>query len=271
MTVYLTCCMCYLLGFHHLLIQLRLICQLGCLIALFQLHRRYLFLALYAVSIPHHDQDAPFPTPESTVGFNREFQGDGSDWVPSGSLTSFPSVQGELPAFREFSMLVSGSAQAPPAGVAGPAQPTEVRPGARFSFDLPPSNPSKVDLTLEEDGDSVVSTPLVADWTLISIVTFIYANNPNLVFFLLHLSLRSAGSELIFRVYPSRAVSSAFPSLSHSFSGFGFWSVKLVGVGRSGGLHSVWVTLRGPCALRFSLFAGCEPFSFDHIEFCSLY
>ena len=27
-----------------------------------------------------------------------------------------------------------------------------------------------------------------------------------------------------------------------------------------GGLRCVWVTLRGPCALRFSLFAGSEPF-----------
>ena len=34
---------------------------------------------------------------------------------------------------------------------------------------------------MEEDGDSVVSTPPVADRFLISIVTFIYANNLNLV------------------------------------------------------------------------------------------
>ena len=38
-------------------------------------------------------------------------------------------------------MLVSGSAQAPVAGVAGPAQPTEVGLRARVSFDLP-SSPS---------------------------------------------------------------------------------------------------------------------------------
>ena len=85
---------------------------------------------------------------------------------------------------------------------------------------------------MEEDGDSVVSTPPVADRTLISIVTFIYANNPNFVIFFLHLSLHSAGLELIFRVYPSRAASSPFLSISHGFSGFEFWSVKLVrGVG----------------------------------------
>ena len=41
LAVYLTHCMCYLLGFRHLLLQLRLLCQLGCLTALFQLHRRY--------------------------------------------------------------------------------------------------------------------------------------------------------------------------------------------------------------------------------------
>ena len=59
-------------------------------------------------------------------------------------------------------MLVSGSAQAPAAGVAGPAQPTEVGLRARVSFDLP-SSPSPVDPAsgkgLKEDGDSVVSIP----------------------------------------------------------------------------------------------------------------
>ena len=80
-------------------------------------------------SVPQHGQDATFLTPESTVGFNREFQTDGSDWVPSGSRPPFPNAQGELPVFREFSMLVSGSAQASPAGVAGLAQPMEVRLG----------------------------------------------------------------------------------------------------------------------------------------------
>ena len=59
-------------------------------------------------------------------------------------------------------MLVSGSAQAPAAGVAGPAQPTEVGLRARVSFNLP-SSPSPVDLALgkglKEDGDSVVSIP----------------------------------------------------------------------------------------------------------------
>ena len=59
-------------------------------------------------------------------------------------------------------MLVSGSAQAPAAGVAGPAQPTEVGLRARVSFDLP-SSPSPVDPALgkglKEEGDSVVSIP----------------------------------------------------------------------------------------------------------------
>ena len=59
-------------------------------------------------------------------------------------------------------MLVFGSAQAPAAGVAGPAQPTEVRLRARVSFGLP-SSPSPVDLAsgkeMKEDGDSVVSVP----------------------------------------------------------------------------------------------------------------
>ena len=76
-----------------------------------------------------------------------------------------------------------------------------------------------------------MSTPTVADQTLISIVTLIYANNSNLVFFLLHLSLRTAGLELDFPAYPSRAVSSALLSLSHCFSDFEFWSLKLVGGG----------------------------------------
>ena len=67
-------------------------------------------------------------------------------------------------------MLVSGSAQAPAAGVAGPAQPTEVGFRARVSFDLP-SSPSPVDPALgkglKEDGDSVVSIPQL--WTGLSL------------------------------------------------------------------------------------------------------
>ena len=73
------------------------------------------------VSDLQHGLDASFPTPESTVGFHREFQGDGSDWVPSGSRTPFPNAQGELPVFREASGSGSELAQAPPVGVAGPA------------------------------------------------------------------------------------------------------------------------------------------------------
>ena len=84
---------------------------------------------------------------------------------------------------------------------------------------------------MKEDGDLVASTPPVAGRTLINIVTFIYGNNPNLIVFLLHFSLCSAGLELIFWVYPSRAVSSAFTSLSHGFSGFEFWSIELGGGG----------------------------------------
>ena len=106
--------------------------------------------------------------------------------------------------------------------MAGSAQPTEVRLRSRVSFDLP-SSPSPVDPAsgkrMKEDGDSVV------DRTLINIAPFICANNPNLVIFPLHFLLRSAGLELLFRVYPSRAISSAFPSLPHGFSGFVFWSV----------------------------------------------
>ena len=49
-----------------------------------------MFLTLYAVSSPQRGQDASFPTPESTVCFNSEFDGDSLDWVPSGSRTPFP-------------------------------------------------------------------------------------------------------------------------------------------------------------------------------------
>ena len=59
--------------------------------------------------------------------------------MPSGSRTPFPNAQGELPVFREFSMLVSGSVQAPPAGVAGPAQPPEVRLGLGSRLIFPPA------------------------------------------------------------------------------------------------------------------------------------
>ena len=73
-----------------------------------------------------------------------------------------------------------------------------------------------------------LSAPLLAPW------------------FALHLCLRCRLLNYIVRL----------PSFSHGFSGFVFWFVKLGG----GGLRCVWVTFRGPCALRFSLFAGSEPF-----------
>ena len=86
-------------------------------------------------------------------------------WVPSGSWTPFPNVQGELPVFREASALGSGSAQASPSGVAGPAQPTEVRLRASVSFALP-SSPSPVDPALQEDRDLVGPLRL---WTRLSL------------------------------------------------------------------------------------------------------
>ena len=46
---------------------------------------------------PSHEQDPSFPIPEGIVGSHRELQGEGMDWVPSGSRTPFPSAQGELP------------------------------------------------------------------------------------------------------------------------------------------------------------------------------
>ena len=67
--------------------------------------------------------------------------------MPCGSRTPFPNAQGELPVFRKFSVLISGSAQAPPTGVEGPVQLTEVRLRARVSFDLP-SSPSPIDPAL---------------------------------------------------------------------------------------------------------------------------
>ena len=67
-------------------------------------------------------------------------------------------------------MLVSGSVQAPVAGVADPAQPTEVRLRARVSFHLP-SSPSPVDPAsvkgMKEDGYSVVS--ILQLWTGLSL------------------------------------------------------------------------------------------------------
>ena len=39
---------------------------------------------------PSQGLDASYITPEGTVSFKQEFQGDGSDWVPSGFRTPFP-------------------------------------------------------------------------------------------------------------------------------------------------------------------------------------
>ena len=103
---------------------------------------------------PSHGQDPSFPTHAGIVGSHRELQGDGMDRVPSGSQPPFPS-----------------------ASVAGPAQPEEVRGRARVAFDLPlRASPVAPDAEEEEDDDrnSVVSNPMVADHTLLRLVNFIY-------------------------------------------------------------------------------------------------
>ena len=74
------------------------------------------------------------------------------DWVPSGSRTSFPYVQGEFTSVGEGSGLGSGSAQASPVGEVGPAQPAEVRKTTRVSFHIP-SSPSPADPDEEEEED----------------------------------------------------------------------------------------------------------------------
>ena len=127
---------------------------------------------------PSHGQDPSFPTSEGIVSSHQEFQGDGMGRVPSGSRTPFPSARGELPVVREVSGLGSGSVQAPSASVAGPEQPAEVRHRAQVTFDLPPSASSVAPDVEEEDRDSVVSSPPVADRTLIRLVNFIYDKYP---------------------------------------------------------------------------------------------
>ena len=63
--------------------------------------------------------------------------------------------------------------QAPPAGMEGPA---EVRPRAKVTFDLPFSASLVTPDTEEEDDDrdSFVSAPPIADRMLIRLVNFIY-------------------------------------------------------------------------------------------------
>ena len=62
--------------------------------------------------------------------------------------------------------------------MAGPVPPAEVKRRARVSFDIPSSPSSVVPDAEEEDRDSVVSTPLVADRTFIRLVNFIYDKYP---------------------------------------------------------------------------------------------
>ena len=151
---------------------------------------------------PSHGQDPSFPTPEGIVGSYREFQGDGMDWVPSDSRTPFPNAQGELPVFREASELGSGSAQAPPASVMGPAQPAEIRRKARISFDLHAS-PSQVDPDAEgrKKRIEIHRCPLLRLQARLSFALSIsfMTNTPNLVLFLLLLSLLAVASSRYMR------------------------------------------------------------------------
>ena len=141
-------------------------------------------------------------------------------------------------------MLVSGSAQAPAAGVAGPAQPTEVGLRARVSFDLP-SSPSPVDPALgkglKEDGDSVVSIPQLRTGLSLTLpLSFVPIIESHLPSPLLAPFCRFGAS------LPGLLLEGNLVRVSISPPRL-LWSIKLWG--RGGGLRCVWVTLQGPCTL----------------------
>ena len=96
------------------------------------------------------------------------------DQVPSGSRTPFPTVRGELPVDRPVCGIGYRSVQAPLASMEGPAQPVEVRQRASVTFDLPSGASPVAEEEEDDDRDSVVFAPLVADRTLLRLVNFIY-------------------------------------------------------------------------------------------------
>ena len=83
---------------------------------------------------PSYGPEASPHDPESTVGFNREFQAVGVERVPSGFRTPFPVVQGELPTKVR---LKSAAVQNPPVAPADSVPPAEVRARSHVRFALP--------------------------------------------------------------------------------------------------------------------------------------
>ena len=165
-------------------------------------------------------------------------------------------------------MLVSGSVKAPAAGVAGPAQPTEVRLRVRVSFDLPSSS-SPVDLAsgkgMKEDGDSIVSVPQLR--TGLSL-TLPLSFEP--IIRISSSSFSTSCSALQVRSFSSGSTPRGQSRLHFHLSPMAFLascSGPSSCGGGEGGLCCVWVTLQGPCPLRFSLLAGCDLFNLIILSF----
>ena len=130
------------------------------------------------VPSPSHGPEASCQNPESTVGFNREFQAD-VERMPSGFRTPFPVAQGEFP--DRVSSVESAAVQAPPDIPADPVQPAEVRAHSHVHFALPSDaslsalEQAEVD---DDNVDTVAYTPLVVDKTLVYLANFIHECYP---------------------------------------------------------------------------------------------
>ena len=128
---------------------------------------------------PAHEPEVSRHQPDSTVGFNREFQASGVERVPSGFQTPFPVVQGEC--VDRIPVVESTAGQAPPVVPDESVQHAEVRALAHVHFTLPsdasPSAPEQVEEE-EDDVVLVVFNPLVVDKTLVRLADFIHERYP---------------------------------------------------------------------------------------------
>ena len=127
-------------------------------------------------------------------------------------------------------------------------------------FVVPPVTSSSAPESAEGEHDdvaSVVSNPPVVDKTLARLPSFIHGSSPESRPLSNPPLPRNGFASLFSLSTPPESHCPPF-RLSHGFSGFVFCSIRLGG--KVAGLCCVWATLRGPCTLRFSLFARCEPY-----------
>ena len=218
---------------------------------------------------PAHGPEASPHEPEKTVGFNRDFQACGVEWVPSSFWTPFPTVQGDCLA--RVGIKDSDAGQRSPDPPVTSVPHAEVRTRAQVHFSLPSDGSLSSRKQPEEEGDdndSVASHPPVVDKMLVCLASFIHDRYPESR----PLSSPVASWSVLNLLALSTPPESHHPPFRLSLPWL-LWLRVLVRQAWGGGGGFVLHLGHPPGSLCSPIFTVRWVWAFllDHIEFCSLY